>query len=114
MLGRMCASVALAMLPRGQGIPHAQSIFQTANPTRGQAFARWLACPTYREIQPFSCRLKYQRTTYSAANKRPIIRYAMSPLYSVQVAGDAHSAVMSAMAPLAPKKMHQTCVTRRV
>ena len=31
-----------------------------------------------------------------------------------QVAGDAHSAVMSAMAPLAAKKMHQTCVTRRV
>src|SRR4249919_2868687 len=114
MLGRMCAAIVLAMLPRGQGILHAQSIFQTANPPRGQAFVRWLACPTYREVQPFSCCLKCQRTTYSPANKRPIITYAMSPLYSVQVPGDAHNAVMRAMAPAAAKKMHQTCVTRRV
>src|SRR4029077_10067823 len=114
MLGRMCAAIAVATLPRGQGIPHAQSIFQTANPPRGQAFLRWLACPTYQEVQPFSCRLKCQRTTYSPANKSPIITYAMSPLYRVQVAGDAHNAVTSAMAPLTAKKMHQTRVTRRV
>src|SRR5438093_13625031 len=114
MLGRMCAAIALATLPRGQGIPHAQSIFQTANPPRGRASVRWLGYPTYREVQPFSCRLKCQRTTYSPANKSPIITYAMSPLYSVQAAGDAHNAVTSAIAPLAKKKMHQTCVTRRV
>src|SRR5262245_65646618 len=111
MLGPMCAAAAFAMLPHGQEIPHAQSIFQTANPPRGQASVRWLACPTYREVQPFSCRLKRQRTRDSPANKRPIITYAMSPLYSVQVAGDAQSAVMRAMAPLAAKKKHQTWVT---
>src|SRR4030095_3397330 len=109
MLGRMCAEGVLATLVRRQGNPHTQPIFQDANPPRGRAFVRWLASPTYREVQAFSCRLKCQRTTYSPANKSPIIRYAMSPLYNVQIADEAHNAVMSAITPLAAKKTHQTC-----
>src|SRR5262245_2510699 len=114
MFGRMCAEEAGASLGREPGIPHRQQKSHRANPPCGRSCARWPAAPTCQEVQAFSCLLKCQRTIYSPANKSPIIRYAMRPLYNVQVAGEVHNAVKSAITPFAAKKIHQTCVTRRV
>src|SRR5262245_49323492 len=110
----MSALVMLANPRHGRGILCTQPAFQGANQQCDPVFVPWLACPSCRQVQAFSCLLKCQRTTYSPANKTPIIKYAMTPLYIVQIAGDAHNAVMRAKAPLKAKNTNQTCVTRRV
>src|SRR5262245_45877607 len=110
----MCASVTLATRAREQGILRNQPVFRGGGQPRVRPSVPRPACPTYLESQAFRRLLKCQRNTCSPANRSPIIRYAIKPLYSVQIAGVAHNAVITAMAPLTAKNTHQICVTRRV